>query len=85
MPLFHEKALKRNEPLFWEHIDCRAMRKGKWKIVRDRLEGASWELYDMEVDRTELNDLSLIYPERVKAMETQWDSWARRCAVLPKP
>ena len=32
----------------------------------------------MEADRVELNDLAVKEPERVKALATQWDAWAKR-------
>ena len=38
----------------------------------------------MEADRTELNDLSAIHPERVTEMALQYEAWAKRCGVLPR-
>jgi arylsulfatase len=40
-----------------------------------------WELYDMEADRTEVNDLAGQYPERVKEMAEMYDAWQRHCAA----
>ena len=40
-----------------------------------------WELYDMEADRTEVNDLADQYPERVKEMAEMYDAWQRHCAA----
>jgi arylsulfatase len=37
-----------------------------------------WELYDMETDRTEMNDLAEKYPEIVKQMAQTWDQWNKR-------
>ena len=48
---------------FWEHIGNRAVRQGKWKLVARRPTGP-WQLYDMEADRTETNDLSQQHPEK---------------------
>ncbi|MDE2697803.1 MAG: arylsulfatase [Gemmatimonadota bacterium] len=36
-----------------------------------------WELYDMEVDRTEVNDLADQYPDLVKEMAEMYDVWER--------
>jgi len=69
-------------PPCWEHHGNRAIRIGKWKLVA-RGETAPWELYDMEKDRTELNNLAGQHPDRVKQMNDQWWAWARRCNVLP--
>jgi arylsulfatase len=43
-----------------------------------------WELYDMEADRTELNDLAAQQTQRVADMAAQYDAWARRCGVIPR-
>ncbi len=69
-------------PLFWEHEGNAAVRIGKWKLVRKY--PGPWELYDMEKDRTELNDLASQDPERVKAMSEQYEAWAERCGVIPR-
>ena len=39
----------------------------------------------MEKDRTELNNLSEEYPEKVKKMALMWDSWAKKTGALPRP
>lgn len=69
-------------PMFWEHEGNAAVRIGKWKLVRRYPN--PWELYDMEADRTELNDLASRHPERVDEMVRQYDAWARRCGVIPR-
>ena len=45
----------------------------------------TWELYDMEEDRTELTDLAARHPERVEAMVAAWQAWADRVGVRPWP
>lgn len=69
-------------PLFWEHEGNAAMREGRWKLVRNY--PGPWELYDMEEDRTELNDLADVYPERVETMARVYQEWADRCGVIPR-
>ncbi len=82
IPALAGKPLARKAPLFWEHEGNRAVRDGKWKLVAKGQEGA-WELYDMEADRTETNDLAAKEPERAKAMAAQWQQWAENNQVLP--
>ena len=45
----------------------------------------SWELYDMEADRTEMHDLAEQYPDRVKKMVADYAEWLRRAGVQPWP
>jgi arylsulfatase len=92
IPAFTDKPINR-EALFWEHEGNRAIRLGKWKLVA-RVERNMrfresdidrWELYDLEVDRTETQNLASTYPERVKSMSATWEKWAKRLNVLPWP
>lgn len=57
--------------LWWFHADNRAIRVGEWKLVSTGLDG-SWELYNLETDRSEMHNLAAIYPERAKEMERVW-------------
>jgi len=43
----------------------------------------AWELYDIEKDRSELNNLAVANPVRVKAMASQWEQWAKQNQVIP--
>ena len=80
-PLFAGKSVKRG-PLFWEHEGSRAVRDGKWKITAMHPTGG-WELYDIDADRTEQNDLAAKYPDRVKRMASQWEAWAKANGAVP--
>ena len=80
-PAFEGKSLARKEPIFWEHEGNRAVRDGKWKLVSK--ENKPWELYDMEADRTELDDLAAQMPEKVKQLAEKWEAYAARSDVLP--
>lgn len=80
--VFDNKPISRGA-LFWEHEGNRAVRLGKWKLVAIGEKG-SWELYDMEKDRTELNDLAEKYPQQVAEMSAMYQQWVIRAKVLPK-
>ena len=92
VPAFDNNPVER-EAIFWEHEGNRAIRQGKWKLVakvrRNRqfteVDQDSWELYDLESDRTETNNLSNLFPDRVKQMGLMWEQWAYRAKVLPWP
>jgi arylsulfatase len=68
-------------PLYWEHEGNRAVRDGKWKLVARH--AGPWELYDIEADRTEMNDLAAKFPAIVKDLVQQYDAWAKRSNVEP--
>ena len=52
MPIFDNKPHNR-KVLYWEHEGNKAVRKGKWKLVRKY--PGDWELFDMGEDRTEMS------------------------------
>jgi len=83
LPIFEGGRRKPHEAIYWEHEGNRAVRQGKWKLVA--LHGEPWELYDLEADRTELNDLAGEHPEKVEQLKGLYQSWAQRCGVLPWP
>jgi arylsulfatase len=65
----------------WEHEGNRAVRDGRWKLVARH--GGAWELYDLDADRTEMNDLAARHPGKARELATAWDAWASRCHVEP--
>src|SRR5207244_3105614 len=80
-PAFENKAIER-DGIFWEHEGNRAVRDGKWKLVA-KGPGAKWELYDMEADRTEMQDLASSQPSKVEELQAKWEAWAQRAHVIP--
>jgi arylsulfatase len=46
----------RSAPLFWEHQGNAAVRDGRWKLVRREDDSIGWELYDLDLDRTETHN-----------------------------
>jgi arylsulfatase A-like enzyme len=69
------------QPLYWEHTGNAAVRVGDWKLVRGF--GGGWELYSMELDRTELHDVADRHPAVVRELAAAWDAWAARSDVIP--
>lgn len=83
-PGFQGEDVNREKPIFWEHEGNRAMRDGKWKLVAKGANGP-WELYDIDADRTELNNLSEKEPNRLKNMADIWEEWAVDSLAKPWP
>ena len=66
--------------VYFEHEGNRGMRWGKWKLVAPN-GSSNYELYDLSVDRTELNDLSDAMPDVEREMRLKWEAWAIRNQV----
>ena len=81
MPILEDDKPGDRDALYWEHEGNCAIRRGKWKLVCKY--GRPWELYDMETDRTEMNDLAGGHPELVAELSDMHEAWARRCRVVP--
>ncbi len=81
-PAFETKPIERGKPLYWEHEGNRAVRDGKWKLVAKGVK-SPWELYDMEKDRTEMNNLAKAQPEVAAKMAQQYETWAAERGVVP--
>ena len=68
----------------------RALRRGQFKLVWEQPAGNTWwgdsipdswyrwQLYDLETDPGEANDLSAAYPELVVELAAQWEDYATR-------
>ena len=70
--------------LLFEHYGQAAISKGPWKLVRAG-ETRPWELYAIDKDRTELNDLGKENPEIVRELGELWRKEAERTYIYPKP
>jgi arylsulfatase len=57
----------------------KAVRKDKWKLVAKSK--GKWELYDLEADRTETNDLVERFPQKAKELISLWNAWAQKVGV----
>ena len=77
LPIFEGRKREGHDAIFWEFMRNKAVRQGKWKLVT--VGDNPWELYNMETDRTELNDLSGKMPEKVEELARLYDAWVRRC------
>jgi arylsulfatase A-like enzyme len=80
------KAIDR-EPIFFEHEANRAVIMGDWKLVSVGVRKPPftnpWELYDLSVDRTEMNNLVDKEPEKAKQLQKLWEAWASENNVYP--
>ena len=79
IPVLKGKDAQREGPLFWEHFGNRAITEGNWKLVADK--GSEWELYNLNNDRIESQNLALQYPEIADSLRAKYKAWAHRVGV----
>ncbi|WP_206002555.1 hypothetical protein [Paraburkholderia antibiotica] len=76
---------------YYEMLGTRDLWENGWKVTsvhapltgRGKFDQDAWELYHVDVDRSESQDLSKQYPEKVRALVTAWFEEADRNHVLP--
>lgn len=79
LPLLHRQgnlpAFSRTKPMIWEFHGYGgqiAVMDGKWKAVRQKVKNktpGAWELYDLQADPAEANDLAAKHPAVVTRLE----------------
>ena len=79
MPILpHERAA-------WGTIPAGALRKGDWKIVREKTPGGDsrWQLFHLGRDIGEKRDLAAQEPEKLAELSSAWEEINRQMAALP--
>ena len=92
MPLLKQSGRLTRDSIFWHFPHYRGhiapysiIRSGKWKLLK-RYAGKPYELYDLESDISEKNDLSDSMPEKVKELDSKLIQWLKHTdAKVPKP
>ncbi|WP_421940452.1 arylsulfatase [Pedobacter sp.] len=76
-----QKAVDRQQPLFWERAGNRAVRQGKWKLV-STWPSYNWELYDLENDRAETKNVARQNHDVVSKLSVAYFDWAKKTGVV---
>ncbi|MFC6997092.1 arylsulfatase [Rufibacter roseus] len=84
LPTVAGNKQKGHSVIFWEHFGAGALRQGDWKLVRLDAND-TWKLYNLAVDRTELQNLSERYPQKVQELSQTWQKMAYETKALPAP
>jgi len=78
-PIFEGKKRTPHKYLFFEHIGNRAVRKGKYKLVAGK--NKPWQLYDLDADRTEINNIIDKHPNIANKLINAYNQWAKNTGV----
>lgn len=78
--LLADEGWQRQQPIYFEHEGNCAVRHHNFKLVRKFNE--PWELYDMEADRTELNNLIGKNEPLTQQLLGEYESWTHRAGVM---
>ena len=78
--------LQKDREIWFGHMGNNSLRQGKWKAVISSDIDGRWQLYNMEEDRTELNNLAdnfynrfgdpiwkQMHQERISSMKKRWE------------
>jgi arylsulfatase len=76
VPLLAGKRIERQNPLYFQWRDGRALRQGDWKIVSHYDE--AWELYDLKGDPTEMHNLAGRYPGKTDSLSVLYEQWTKQ-------
>lgn len=82
LPVLKKENYNGHTVLYNEHFGAKYTRDQEWKLVAKNNE--SWHLYHIADDKTEMNDLSSKYPDKVKRLDSMWRKWANENHVYPK-
>jgi arylsulfatase len=86
VPVFKSGKRTGHDVIGFEHFNEKALiTEDLWKIVQPGGKNAKWELYNLKTDRTELNNVADVYPEKLNELIHKYDEWAKRCMVVPGP
>ena len=92
MPLLTQEGNLIRDALFWHFPHYRGdvvpysiIRKGVWKLIK-RYEGPTFELYNLNEDLSETQDLAQTLPDKVHALDKELVAWLEQTgAKLPRP
>jgi len=67
----------------WELFDRQALRKGRWKAVMipEPYGPGKWQLYNLEFDPGETDDLATQEPEKLQELLKHWDEYVKEVGI----
>ena len=81
LPIFKGMKREPHKEIYWHFGSANAIRQGDLKAVRQGR--SAWELYDLRLDPTEINNLAKIKPEKTRELGQMWESWSKEIKSRP--
>jgi len=72
----------RGEPLFWERSGKQAVRDGKWKLILPAGVNPEYELYNIDTDRGENDNVASEHKDIVDKLKAEYTAWAQKNDVI---
>jgi arylsulfatase len=79
VPVMKGKEKKPYQNLFFEHEGGRALISGEYKIVA--LKRGKWAMYNLNIDKTESNNLIEKETAKAKELIDKWQVWANEMGL----
>jgi arylsulfatase len=82
-----ETVRSAEEPIGWELLSWRALRRGRWKAtwITKPFGRSEWQLFDLEADPGETRDLADEHPAKLHELVDMWEDYAEKNSlVLPE-
>ncbi|WP_417611034.1 arylsulfatase [Owenweeksia hongkongensis] len=72
-PLLTGKKMPPSPPMYFHLYDNAAIIDNNWKLVKAF--GNAWELYNLNTDRAETQNLILKEPKKAQKLQQEWENW----------
>ncbi|MEP4132968.1 MAG: arylsulfatase [Cyclobacteriaceae bacterium] len=80
--VFNTPDCDRVKPIFLKYVSNKGIIQGDYKLVSSRK--GPWELYNLDTDPTEQNDLSSLMPDRVERMKEEFSVFLQKNELSQK-
>ncbi|MFW6171655.1 MAG: sulfatase, partial [Planctomycetota bacterium] len=84
LPVLTESAASPHDSFYFRYRTHAALRKGPWKIVREKPE-QSWQLYHLKRDIGETRNLADDHPRQLAELATTFAEWEQSISTSSSP
>lgn len=83
--LMTEQQKLKPRTIFWDYNGRSAVRQGPWKLVLNQNRKTPVELFNLQDDLAEANNLATKHPERVQQMQAAFAAWKKEVTQTATP